>query len=426
VTVTRPTEVLLILALFAGLPLSAAAPALAQTTVLIEAEEFSSLYDFYRTVLALPLSAGDGGGGRAVFDADGTRIVLLRRGISSPQRVTPRILIAVPDLEAARGRLNRENVPHNPVFGPRDEPVALFFEDPEGNPLGFVAPRPDPRAWLDPLRIEGLERDRIDSGRIHLMVAGGLLGVWEGIALPIGLGSEDETVIGLSILAGGPLGVLAAHAVASGSDVTVGRAGVINLAGMLGIWQGLGWADEANVENGDRILLSGALTSLGAAVAATVLTHDVLVSQGQATVLSSAAAWGGWYGLVGSAATDEFGDVDHRTMMISALGGLGLGTLWALNNDIDAGRARLITLGGVIGAGTGAGIAVTADVTESEDVLLMAGIGSLAGKIASVYLTRNREAAPEDRGGNETTLETPFQASLGPDGVLFTLLRMKL
>ncbi len=407
------------LLLAALLTAGAAAAVSAGPAVSVTSPRPARLAAFYRDVLGLRPVAADSAGRRFVFDAAGIQVVVAPgRGGDAAGAV--RLFLAVSDLEAEAGRLRGLGVTVREARDGGGVLRALLFADPEGNPLGFVPAGEADRAWLRPwsaVRGPG-EHDR--SGRVGLMVYGGLYGIWLGAAVPAGLGSRDASVIGGSVLAGGPLGVLAAARFASGRDVGRGRAGAMTLAGNFGTGQGIGWS-LVNDADGRDAVLAGAVAGLTALVAAGLITERVEVSEGQAAVLHGSAYWGAWYGLVGARMAEASGEASGTAMLVSSAAGLALGSLWAApGRDVGPTRAVLINLGGVLGTAAGFGFDLLFRVDDEAGVFAVAGAGGLAGLGAAALWTRGMP--PPGRAAG-TGPSFPGTLAPAPGGVRMTLFR---
>jgi hypothetical protein len=379
--------------------------------LILETGSPTRLAHFYRDELRLPVLAEDRVSGRTVLDAGGTQLVIVRGGAGSGPGAV-RLLLPSADLEASARFLDGLKRSYRELRTADGSLAALFFRDPEGNPVGYVQRTLPVRAWLAPLETPGAVRENDRSGRVGLMVYGGTYGTWLGVAIPVGSGSDDPTVIGLSVIAGGPLGVLVADRFAHGRDVGKGRTGTLTLAGNFGTWQGIGWSVVADAD-AEEVLLVGAATGLGSLVAAGALTERVSVSEGQSLVLHGAANWGAWYGLAGAELADPSGDDVVLATLLGSSVGLGIGTIWALNNDMSPTRATLLNLGGILGTALGFGLDLVFRVEDTEGVFAVAGLGTTAGLVGAVLWTRDRFEQDRSEGFR---LSTPARLALGRDG----------
>jgi hypothetical protein len=377
----------------------------------LEARNPTLLSHFYRDDLRLRVLAEDRVSGRTVLDAGGAQLVIVR-GAGDREPGATRLLLPSADLEASARLLAGLERPYREIHTPEGNLVALHFLDPEGNPAGFVLGSLPARAWLSPFEAPRGGRGHDRSGRVGLMVYGGIYGTWLGVAVPVGLGSSNASVIGLSIIAGGPLGVLAADRFARGRDLSKGRTGAMTLAGNFGTWQGIGWSVVADADAKDAVLV-GAASGLGSILATGLLTERVPVSEGQSIVVHGSTSWGAWYGLVGAELGDPSGDGAVTAMLLASSAGLAAGTLWGLGHDMSPTRASLINLGGILGTALGFGLDLVFQIDNRPAVFGVAGLGTAAGFTGATLMTRRR--FDEDRSEG-FRLATPARFALGPDG----------
>ena len=167
---------------------AAAAP---RATLVLESKDTAALARFYENALGLPGIASNNGSGVVVLDAAGTSLVLVPRdGKETGNRAAVRLLLPAEDLDDARERLTALGVPFREVSFADGGGRALFFQDPEGNRLGFVPPGMQAEAWLHPLQLGRGREVCSSSGRTELMVYAGAYGLRLGIALPAGFGLD--------------------------------------------------------------------------------------------------------------------------------------------------------------------------------------------------------------------------------------------
>jgi hypothetical protein len=368
-----------------------AAPPGGGAAILLEARHAGTLVRFYESSLGLPVLARDVTTGRVVFDAGGTQLVVVpRRPMDEPQNATARLLLPCASLDSAQLRLDNSKVPFRAMRLADGSIWALFFQDPEGNSLGYCTPVTSPAAWPTSLQGTGATEHRGESGTTELMVYGGLYGAWLSAAIPIGLGVDDAGSVGACILLTSPVAVFVAHEYASHAHTTRGQARTISVVGNWATWQGIGWAVAGDADGQDAVL-AGALAGTGAifATAALVRGHDI--SLGQATVLHAATYWGAWYGVVGVgiAAADEKGFL-YATLASSTVGLVGAAA-WGTGHDISSSRARLISLGGLLGTLMGWGIDLLAEPDSDPVLWSIPGATGLAGLGFAWWHTRERD-----------------------------------
>ena len=192
--------------------------------MLLEARHLGSLVRFYETELGLPVLSRDAATGRTVLDAGGTR--LRHRAAPAHGRAAERHRAAPPAiaaLDSAQVRLMNLQVPYRTMHRPDGTPWALFFQDPEGNSLGYCSPASEPAAWPTSLQGSGASELRGESGVTEFMVYGGIYGAWLSAAIPIGLGVDDAGSVGICVLLTSPLAVCAAHQYGKRARLAAGR-----------------------------------------------------------------------------------------------------------------------------------------------------------------------------------------------------------
>ena len=183
-------------------------------------------------------------------------------------------------------------------------------------------------------------------------------------------------MIGLSIMAAGPLGVYAAHRFDRAKHVTRGRADVLALAGNFGTAQGLGWAAIGGADGKDVVLI-GAGAGLASILAAGQITEHAQVSEGQATLLHSATYWGAWYGLLATLIADSEGA--GEAMLSGGAAGLAGGVVWCLGHDTSASRVNLVSLSGLLGTAFGFGLDIVVHSESQSTAFAIPAITGLAG-----------------------------------------------
>lgn len=252
---------------------------------------------------------------------------------------------------------------------------------------------------------------------MELLVWSSVYGGWLGIAVPAMLGADDAEAYGLGLLLGAPAGFLAARAYASDRRVTEGHARAVTLGGTWGTWQGLGWAQVLEIGSDCSVDPTGrqicndnpsaeatfatmvATGLLGVGVGGYVANRTD-VTAGTSTLANVGALWGSGYGL----AAGLLADVDDSdTMWALALtgGNLGLASMALLGPgwDVSRGRARLISVAGLVGLLGGLGIDLLLLPDGSQEVAtLIPTVTSTAGLVVGTYMTRGMDAQGQTRG----------------------------
>ena len=242
------------------------------------------------------------------------------------------------------------------------------------------------------------------GGRTELMVFGTTYGAWLGVAIPIIAGADNAAPYGVGLIAGGPVGFLAARAYARSHTLTDGQARAITFGGMWGSWQGMGWANVFDFGRKTSCDEFGCFTDKSptteAAVASTVVgglagigIGSVLahrhITPGTATTVNFGGLWGTWYG----AALATAGNASSNKTLTAALVAGDLGILGAAIGaprwQLSRPRARLISISGLAGGLAGAGILLIAQPnTDSNAAILLPAAASAVGLGLGAYWTR--------------------------------------
>ena len=377
-----------------------ASPTIASATILLlEARNPEKLARFYENQVGLSVLVRDAGADRIVLAIGDDWLVIAPGGEGEP-RGAPRILIPIQDLEAARQRLTQHEIGFSEAVALEGQLQALLFQDPEGNPVGLALPGA-PESWLSSWVQEGTYRVP-PSGRIELAIWAGLHGIGLGFALPYGLGSESVTLIGLTMMAAGPVAAYAAYQYADYVDLTRGQARLIEFAGDFAIWHAAGWSAVDDAEFKDA-LLGSTLAFLGGSAAGALIAKDRPVSAGQAGLITSAALWGGWYGLIGTRidGADESieGDDVLATLLITSSAGALAGGVTAALTDIEESRLRWINFGGILGTAFGFGLDLVLQVDGDAAIWgIPAGTGLGALAYATYATGRPKRGSARQRG----------------------------
>lgn len=265
------------------------------------------------------------------------------------------------------------------------------------------------------------------SGRVELMVFGTTYGLWTGLAVPILLDADSPELIGTGLLVGGPLGFLATRAYLRDRPVSEGQARAITFGGTWGSWQGFGWtqvladteqcwAEGPEVQCWDddpsaEALVGGTLAGgLAGIVTGAVLARKP-ISSGVATTVSFGALWGTWYGGSIAALADMDGDDLLAATLVGGDAGLLAMALLAPRWNPSRARARLVSLGGVVGLLGGLGVDLIL-VRDNEDLaILIPTVTSAVGLGLAARATRDfdRPGREEGPGGGSAS---PFGGAL--------------
>jgi hypothetical protein len=253
------------------------------------------------------------------------------------------------------------------------------------------------------------------SGRTELIVWGTGYGAWLGLAVPWMLGSDSPEAYGVGFLAGAPLGFLAARTYDGRYRPTEGQARAITFGGSWGTYQGFGWAEvfdlgsreyrdcapegpcyfyeETDTEQRVAAAVVGGLLGVGTGA---VLARRP-ITPGTAAAVSLGALWGSWFGFAGSYIAGLDDDDLFAATLLAGNAAVVAGAVAAPRWKLTESRARLISLGGLIGGLAGVGVLLIAQPDDEKVAIAIPMATSAAGLAAGAVTTRDRFA--DDAGG---------------------------
>ena len=240
--------------------------------------------------------------------------------------------------------------------------------------------------------LKATENYRLGAGRTKLIQWGSYAGTLYGLGIPIFSESENDKAYLASAMLATPMSGLIAHSLSDHRWFEKGETDLITKGGLVGGLYGIAVPYLLDIENLDnwtqaKIYTASAMVGVPAGVWATSrLIRDKSISQGRAHLIS--------LGVVGSAYaagithlaglgditidSGQIETVEHpRAYVFASILGLPLGTYLGYQltgkDEYTAGRARLIILGAVIGALSGSGVLLLADVSLGEHQILCRG-----------------------------------------------------
>lgn len=250
--------------------------------------------------------------------------------------------------------------------------------------------------------------------RASLVGFGTLFTSWVGLGSWIISESEEPEVLGIIMIAA-PLGGLAGSMMLTRNmHLSDGQASLINFGGYWGIWQATGAAIIANANDKATIGASMAGGIIGLAISGSIVQHRY-ITPGDATMINFGGIWGTWFALCGAMLADV--EDSHDILTSSMVGGdVGLFALAVLSSKMEMSRtrARLINLGGVVGTLYGLGTSVLFEIDSNRDFWSLLGISGILGLTAGAYFTRNYDGE-EGYFAEKTVGEAGFGWNRGID-----------
>ena len=262
------------------------------------------------------------------------------------------------------------------------------------------------------------------GGEVELKVWSSLYGLWQGVAIPLAASADDAEVYGLGLLVGGPAGFLIGRAMARSRPRSLGQARAITWGGTWGAIQGGGWAlalDLGTAERGYRVYgddesteaAIGAMIVGGAAgIAGGLAMARREITPGAATSAMLGSLWGTWFGYSTAFLMNVEGDGLTASAMLVGNAGLVAGALAGSRMPLSRGRARLISVGGLVGAFGGLGINLIAQPESDKTIMATILAGSIAGLALGAAGTR------DDRGETDPSEDLEAAALPVPGSLL--------
>ncbi len=250
------------------------------------------------------------------------------------------------------------------------------------------------------------------SGRVELQVWTTLYGLWLGVAVPAAFGADGPEAYGVGLLIGGPAGFLTGLGLARSRELSDGQARAITLGGTWGTWQGFGWAEVLDI--GEGLTCDGdvctsessseeTFTAMIVGGIAGIVTGALLsrkdISQGVATTVNFGALWGTWFGF----AAGYLADLEDDNLMAATLLGGDAGLLGTMilapRWNMSRNRVRLISIAGVIGGLSGAGVDLIVQPDDDKVAVAIPMATSALGLLIGAVTTRNYDA--QSGGGDD-------------------------
>ncbi len=247
------------------------------------------------------------------------------------------------------------------------------------------------------------------EGRAQFIIGTTLFGAWMGDALASAIFLEDEDMTESEAkgliwfgIGGAAAGLVPSILLSSDLPMSTGRATLINFGWSWGLWHGLGISmlpDDLSISAWFGIALASSAVGWGGTFA---LTHFVDVADGDAALVASAASWATWFtfAIAVLISEDFLDDEDVVIPVLLAGGDAGLVTAALLTDqaDMSAGRVGLISLGGLLGMLLSGGIIAIAEFDEYRPAVGMSLGLTVGGLVGAYFLT----AGYDDPGNGST------------------------
>ena len=258
------------------------------------------------------------------------------------------------------------------------------------------------------------------GGEVELKVWFTTYGLWQGVAIPLAAGADGPEPYGLGLLAGGPAGFLVGRAIARSRPRSLGQARAITWGGTWGAIQGWGWAQALDlgcqgcaVDESFEAAVTSAIVGGALGIGGGLALARREITPGAATSGMLGSLWGMWFGFSTAWLVDiEDEDGLMAAAMLVGNAGLVAGGLAGSRVPLSRGRARMISLGGLVGAFGGLGMILISQPDSDKAAMATVLGGSIAGLVVGAAGTRG------DRGETDPSEEVQAAASLPAPGSL--------
>lgn len=249
--------------------------------------------------------------------------------------------------------------------------------------------------------LKATENYRLGAGRSKLIQWGSYAGTLYGFGVPIFFESENDKAYLASAMLATPLSGLIAHSLSNHRWFKKGESDLLTHGGLVGGLYGIAvpyLLDIENLENWTqaKIYTASAMIGVPAGVWATSrLFRDESISQGRAHLISMGGVIGSLYaaGMTHLSGLGDFtfesGEIETverpRAYVLASALALPLGTYLGYKltdkEEYTTGRARLIMIGALVGALSGTGVLLLADIDgeNTKSYVLANMVGSAAG-----------------------------------------------
>ena len=268
---------------------------------------------------------------------------------------------------------------------------------------------------------------RLGAGRTQLILGGSLAGTLYGFGLPVFFEEEDDRPYLAAAMIATPAGGLLAHRLSAHRWFEKGESDLIVNGGLVGALYGVAIPYLADIEDSRewaqaKIYVASAMAGVPAGVwATTKLIRGRPINQGRAHLLSLGAVVGASY----ASGILSLADVEApRAHVLAVMLGLPAGTCfsyrWTGAEEYPIKRARLISLGALVGSLFGSGVALVAEAEDHKPYVLANIIGSAAGIWYAHGFSRDSEGTSA-AGNSRSSIADRITVSLPSLGHWFTM-----
>ena len=265
--------------------------------------------------------------------------------------------------------------------------------------------------------LKATRKYRLGAGRSHLILGGSLAGTLYGFGLPVFFEAEDDRPYLAAAMIATPAGGLIAHKLSAHRWFEKGESDLIVNGGLAGGLYGVAIPYLVDIDDlrdwtQAKIYVASAMAGMPAGVWATTrFIRGRPINHGRAHLLSL----GGVVGAAYASGILSLADVEApRSHVLAAMLGLPAGTYfsyrWTGAEEYPIKRARLISLGALVGSLFGSGIALVAEAEDHKPYVLANIIGSAAGIWYAHGFTR--DDGESSAGSNRASISERVTVSL--------------
>ena len=278
--------------------------------------------------------------------------------------------------------------------------------------------------------LEGTRDYQLGAGRSLLILGGSWAGTLYGLGVPVLFKSENDKAYWAAAMIGTPAGGLLAYGLSSHRWFERGETDLMVAGGVSGGLYGVALPYVLDIEDLDewtqaRIYVASAMVGTPAGVWTTTgWLRGRSISQGRAHLLSLGGVVGAGY----ASGVLSLGDVENpRAHVLAAMVGAPLGTYlghrWTGEEEYTPARARWIILGAYVGSLFGTGVALLTDSEEHQPYVL----GNILGSAAGIWYAHRFTRESRSPGAERVSVSVPSLgqwAAMGLTGLPMELVRI--
>ncbi|MBM3215899.1 hypothetical protein FJZ36_13390 [Candidatus Poribacteria bacterium] len=237
------------------------------------------------------------------------------------------------------------------------------------------------------------------TGRTEALVFGTAYATWLGIGTTLLMDTDDEVKAATAgAMVGAPAGLILTHALTRSAKLSEGQAALVGFAGWWGTWQGLGAAILRDDDNGKQMIRGSIAGGLAGITAASAVTRVTDLTVGEAAYINHGGTWASILAALSLPLLALEGNDALAYVLIAGDLGVAATASTARRASMTAGRANLISLGGIVGMLASSGVLMLTEMESDDAISFTLILGSAAG-LAYAWSATSPQAASPDAGG---------------------------